>query len=160
MKTLKLFLPITVFIALFCIGCGNDTPVNNGNGPGNTDTSFTAYVIITPTGGTADTVYFTDRNLSTGSYSSSQNNTYCILNDTINSNSVSVTFAGSDIGNPAFTFGYISYSGGGLSDVTISGTVILYETVGGKIKGTFSGTFSDGTTSYQCSGVFTCKRTQ
>ena len=117
-------------------------------------------IILTPTGGSADTLYFTDRNLCTGSYSNSANNTYCILNDTVLHQSVSLTFDGNTTGSPAFTFGFLSYSGGSYNGSGVTGTVLLYEAIGGKIKGSFSGTFSDGTASYQGSGGFTVRRTQ
>lgn len=159
MKTLKLILPAVFLISLLLTGCGEDTPVTNSGGPNNSDTAFSSYVIITPAGGTSDTVYFTDRNLCRGSYSSSQNNTYCLLNDTISGNSSSVTFTGNSTGTPAFTFGYISYNGTGLNAVTVNGTVSLYGDIGGKIKGTFTGSYSDGTITYQCTGEFTVIRT-
>lgn len=150
---------VLVTVVIICAGCGSNS-VTNPNSPGSTDTSFVNYVIITPTGGSPDTLHFTDRNLCTGSFSSSQNNTYCLLNDTAQNSSVSLTFNGSSAGSPAFTFSYISNHGTGLTATTISGTVTLYETIGGKIKGTFTGTFSGGSTTYQCRGEFTVKRTQ
>lgn len=79
---------------------------------------------------------------------------------TVSSQSVSLTFDGKSTGSPAFTFGFLSYNGGNYSGSGITGTVSLYETVGGKIKGSFSGTFSDGTTTNQGSGKFTVYRTQ
>ncbi len=160
MKTLKLILPAALLITFFLYGCGTETPAPSSPGPGNTDTTFEAYIILTPAGGSADTLFFADRNLCSGSYSSSQNNTYCLLNDTLSGNSSSVTFNGNSTGIPTFTFGYISYNGNGLNAVTINGTVGLYEGVGGKIKGTFSGSYSDGTITYAVSGVFTVYRTQ
>ena len=146
-------------VVIICAGCGSNS-VTGPNSPGNADTSFVNYVIITPTGGTADTLHFTDRNLCTGSFSSSQNNTYCLLNDTTQNSSVSLTFNGSSTGSPAFTFSYISNHGSGLSAATISGTVTIYEAVGGKIKGTFAGSFSGGSVTYTCIGEFTVYRKQ
>lgn len=157
MKTLTIFLPAIFFTVLLLNGCGANNPITSSQN--NADTSFVNYVIITPSGGSPDTLYFTDRNLCTGSYSSSQNNTYCLMNDTASNSSSSVTFTGSSTGSPAFTFGYISYYGNGLSAGSITGTVSLYESTGGKIKGTFSGPYTAGSTTYQCSGVFTVYRT-
>ncbi len=157
MKKKILTLPVLLAL-LFLYGCGENNPVINNAGPNNTDTTFSSYVIITPSGGTADTLFFTDRNLCRGSYSSSQNNTYCLLNDTLSGNSSSVTFTGNTTGTPTFTFGYISYNGAGLSAVTVNGTVSIYGEVGGKIKGTFSGSYSDGVVTYVCDGVFTVTR--
>ncbi len=159
MKTLKTFLPIILFAALFFYHCGNNNPATN-NTPLNNDTTFVNYIIVTPAGGSSDTLFFTDRNLCRGSYSSAQNNTYCIMNDTASSQSVSVTFEGNAAGSPAFTFGFLSYMGGSYSATSITGSVSLYEAVGGKIKGTFSGMFTDGVTTYQCRGEFTVYRTQ
>lgn len=160
MKTLLLFLTGFIGTVFILAGCGNENPARPNTSPGNIDTAFSSYVIITPSGGIADTVYFIDRNQCRGSYSSSQNNTYCLLNDTAAGNSSSVSFTGSSTGSPAFTFGYISYNGNGLSAVSVTGTVTVYGEVGGKIKGTFSGSYSAGATSYQCSGEFTVIRTQ
>jgi len=50
--------------------------------------------------------------------------------------------------------------GGSFSGSGLTGSVILYESVGGKIKGTYTGSFSDGTTSYQVNAFFTVIRTQ
>ncbi len=159
MKTIKLFLP-ALFITLLFYSCGN-TPVTVPNPPGgNADTTFAAYIILSLGGSPVDTLYFTDRNLCTGSYSSSQNNTYCLLNDTLTSQSLSLTFAGNTTGSPAFTFSFLSYMSGSYNGSGITGAVTIYEAVGGKIKGTFAGTFSDGTTTYQGSGEFTVYRTQ
>lgn len=161
MKTLTLFISSgIIFISFFLCSCGNENPVVNSAGPNNTDTAFSSYVILTPAGGSADTLFFTDRNLCSGSYSSSQNNTYCLLNDTISNNSASVTFEGNSAGSPAFTFGYISYNGNGLNGTAISGIVTIYDAVGGKIKGTFSGTYTGSSITYQVNGEFTVKRTQ
>ncbi|MEO8513415.1 MAG: hypothetical protein ABI543_07645 [Ignavibacteria bacterium] len=160
MKNSLQLLTLSLFVAFILFGCGADTPVTNSGGPNNTDTTFEAYVIIAPVSGPADTLYFTDRNLCTGSYSNSANNTYCILNDTVSHQSVSLTFEGNTTGSPAFTFGFLSYLGGSYSGSGITGAVSLYEAVAGKIKGTFTGTFSDGSSSYQGRGVFTLKRTQ
>lgn len=159
---MKTLLAVSGFlvISLFFYSCGTNNPAANNPGPNNTDTTFSSYVIITPAGGTADTVYFTDRNQCRGSYSSSQNNTYCLLNDTASGNSSSISFTGNSAGTPAFTFGYISYNGNGLNAVTVNGTISLYGEVGGKIKGTFGGSYSDGTITYVCSGEFTVIRTQ
>lgn len=74
--------------------------------------------------------------------------------------SLSTSFTGNTTGNPAFTFGFLSYMGGSFNGSGINGSVILYENVGGKIKGTYAGTFSDGTTSYQVNAFFTVIRTQ
>lgn len=156
----QLLIISSLLITVFFVACGSNSPVNSVNGPGNTDTSFAAYVIITPTGGVPDTLFFTDRNFCSGSYSSSQNNTYCQIADTVTHNNSAVTFTGNTTGSPAFTFGDITYNGNGLTDTSISGTVTLYEAVGGKIKGTFSGTYTGGSIAYQVSGVFTVKRTQ
>lgn len=158
MKTLKLFLPLTLLMCIILCSCGNNNPATN-NAPINNDTSFVNYIIITPTGGSSDTLFFTDRNLCRGSYSGTQNNTYCIMNDTASSQSVSVTFDGNAAGSPAFTFGFLSYMGGSFTASSIAGSVSLYEAVGGKIKGKFNGTFSGGVTAYQCSGEFTVNRT-
>jgi hypothetical protein len=160
MKKRTLVLSAVLFtVVIICSGCSSNS-VTGPNSPGNTDTSFVNYVIITPTGGSTDTLRFTDRNLCTGSYSASQNNTYCLLNDTAQNSSVSLTFNGSGTGSPVFTFSYISYHGNGLSASTISGTVILYEAIGGKIKGTFSGSFLSGSVTYTGIGEFTVKRSQ
>lgn len=149
-----------LFISLFLFGCGTDTPITNSGGPNNTDTTFAAYIILSLGGSPVDTLRFTDRNLCTGSYSSSQNNTYFLLNDTLTSQSLSLTFAGNTTGSPAFTFSFLSYMSGSYNGSGITGAVTIYEAVGGKIKGTFAGTFSDGTTTYQGSGEFTVYRTQ
>ncbi len=159
MKTLKLFLPLTLLMCVILCNCGNNNLSTNST-PMNSDTSFVNYIIIIPTGGSPDTLFFTNRDLCRGSYSGTQNNTYCIMNDTALSQSVSVTFDGNAAGSPAFTFGFLSYMGGSYSATSITGSVSLYEAVGGKIKGTFSGTFSDGVTIYQCRGEFTVYRTQ
>lgn len=158
-KRIFILSAILVTVAIICAGCGSNS-VTSPNSPGSADTSFVNYVIITPTGGSADTLRFTDRNLCTGSYSSSQNNTYCLLNDTAQNSSVSLTFNGSSTGSPAFTFSYISYHGNGLSAATISGTVTLYEAIGGKIKGTFSGSFLSGSVTYVGIGEYTVYRKQ
>lgn len=160
MKTLKTFLPSMLFAALFFYHCGTENPAQNSGVPQGTDTIFTAYVILSLGGSAVDTLYFTDRNLCTGSYSSSLNTTYCILNDTAASQSISVSFTGNTTGNPAFTFGFLSYQGGSFNGSAITGSVTLYEGVGGKIKGTYTGSFSDGTTSYQVNAFFTVIRTQ
>lgn len=160
MKTIILFLSITLFTSILFYCCGTNPVVINNPPGGNADTTFSSYIILTPASGPADTLRFTDRNLCTGSYSSSQNNTYCLLNDTLTSQSLSLTFAGNTTGSPAFTFGFLSYMSGSYNGSGITGTVTIYEAVGGKIKGTFAGTFSDGTTSYQGRGVFTARRTQ
>ena len=157
MKTLIFFLPLILLFFLFLDGCGSNNPVTNPQN--NTDTSFVNYIIITPASGPSDTLHFTNRNQVTGSYSSSTNDTYCLLNDTVSSQSVSFTFNGNTAGSPAFTFGFLSYMSGSYSASAISGTVTLYETVGGKIKGTFSGTFTGGSASYQGRGEFTVFRT-
>lgn len=158
MKILKTFFPTMLIVSLLFYHCGTDNLVQNNGGPGNTDTTFSAYVILSLGGTAVDTLYFTDRNLCTGSYSSSQNNTYCLLNDTAASQSISVSFTGNTTGSPAFTFGFLSYQSGSFNGSGITGTVTLYEAVGGKIKGTYTGTFSDGITSYSVSAVFTITR--
>ena len=159
MLTLKYFLTI-ISISVLLYGCGTETPLQNNGGNNAGDTTFSAYVILKLGGTAVDTLYFTDRTLCTGSYSSSSNNTYCLLNDTSTSQSISASFTGNATGNPAFTFGFLSYMGGSFNGSGITGTVSLYESVGGKIKGTYSGTFSDGTTSYQVNAFFTVIRTQ
>ena len=159
MKTLKYYLTI-LFVSAAVYNCGTENVVNNPGGPGNTDTSFNAYVILSLGSSAVDTLYFTDRNLCIGSYSSSSNSTYCLLNDTAASQSISVSFTGNTTGNPAFTFGFLSYMGGSFNGSGITGSVTLYESVGGKIKGTYNGTFSDGTISYTVNAVITVTRTQ
>ncbi|MBZ0204131.1 MAG: hypothetical protein IT281_06775 [Ignavibacteria bacterium] len=159
MKTIKLFLPPALLMCVILCSCGNNNPVTNSTSQ-NIDTPFVNYIIVIPTGGSADTLYFTDRNLCRGSYSGTQNNTYCLMNDTATSQSVSVTFDGNAAGSPAFTFGFLSYMGGSFTATSITGSVSLYEAVGGKIKGSFSGTFTDGAATYQCRGEFTVNRTQ
>lgn len=159
MKTLKYYLTI-LFVSAAVYNCGTENVVNNPGGPGNTDTSFSAYIILSLGGSAVDTLYFTDRNLCTGSYSSSSNSTYCLLNDTSTSQSISASFTGNTTGNPVFTFGFLSYMSGSFNGSGITGSVTLFETVGGKIKGTYSGTFSDGTISYQVNAFFTVIRTQ
>jgi len=158
MKKIKIF--IIGISAILLYHCGSENPLVNSGGPGNTDTTFSAYVILSLGGTAVDTLYFTDRNLCTGSYSSASNNTYCLLNDTATSQSISASFTGNATGNPAFTFGFLSYMGGSFSGSGLTGSVILYESVGGKIKGTYTGSFSDGTTSYQVNAFFTVIRTQ
>lgn len=159
MKTSIIILPLLLLICIILSNCGNNT-VNSINSPNGADTNTVNYIIITPTGGSSDTLFFTNQNLCRGSFSSTQNNTYCLMNDTAASQSVSVTFDGNDSGSPAFTFGFLSYLGGSYTASVISGTVSLYEAIGGKIKGKFSGTFSAGAVTYQCRGEFTVKRTQ
>ena len=161
MKILKFYQPAILFITMLFYSCGSESPVtNNGGGQNNTDTVFSSYVILTPSGGSSDTIYFTDRSLCRGSYSSSQNNTYCLLNDTVSGSSASVTFEGGTTGSPAFTFGFISYNGESLSGSALSGTVSLYESIGGKIKGTHAGTYTGISNTYLVNAVFTVIRTQ
>lgn len=150
---------LILFSSVYLSACGED-PLRNNPQPNNTDTSFVAYVIVTPSGGTPDTLVFTDCNQCQGTYLIANNRTYVLLNDTASGINSSVSFEGNSIGSPAFTFGYITYNGNGLNASSVSGTIALYEAVGGKIKGTFSGIYSDGTTSYQCSGVFNVTRRQ
>jgi hypothetical protein len=159
MKYLK---QVTVLFlsSLFLYHCGNESPVQNNGGNNPEDTTFSSFIIISLGGTSVDTLYFTDRNLCTGSYSSSSNNTYCLLNDSASSQSISASFTGNTTGNPAFTFGFLSYAGGSFNGSGITGTVTIYESVGGKIKGTYTGTFSDGTISYQVNTFFTVIRTQ
>ena len=146
-----------LFSALIFFGCGNNS-ATGPNSPNSPDTSYVNYIILTPAGGVSDTLRFTDRSHTTGYYTSSSNSTYCLLNDTVNSQSVSLTFDGSTAGNPAFTFGFLSYNGGSYNASAISGSVSLYEAVGGKIKGAFSGTFAGGSVTYQGVGEFTAIR--
>ena len=159
MKTLKYYITILI-VSVAIYNCGTESVVNNPGGPGNTDTSFSAYVILSLGGSAVDTLYFADRNLCIGSYSSSSNSTYCLLNDTATSQSISASFTGNTTGNPAFTFGFLSYMGGSFNGSGITGSVTLYESVGGKIKGTYNGSFSDGSTNYQVNAFFTVIRTQ
>jgi len=160
MKKLKIFAPVITVITIVLCSCGGDTPLQNSGGNNSGDTTFSSYIILSLGGTAVDTLYFTDRNLCTGSYSSSSNSTYCLLNDTSTSQSISASFTGKTTGNPSFTFGFLSYMGGSFNGSGITGTVTLYESVGGKIKGTYNGTFSDGTTSYQVNAFFTVIRTQ
>ena len=151
---------IILISAIFLYHCGTETLLQNNGGNNSGDTTFSSYIILSLGGTAVDTLYFTDRNLCTGSYSSSSNNTYCLLNDTASSQSISASFTGNTTGNPAFTFGFLSYMAGSFTGSGITGSVTLYENVGGKIKGTYAGTFSDGTISYQVNGFFTVIRTQ
>lgn len=155
-----IFLQVTLFISIFFYSCGSITPSNPNPPPGNADTTFSSYIILTPASGPADTLHFTERTVCTGTYFTAQHNTYCLMRDTVTSQSLSLTFAGNTTGSPAFTFGFLSYMSGSYNGSGITGTVTIYEAVGGKIKGTFAGTFSDGTTSYQGRGVFTVRRIQ
>lgn len=159
MDNLK-FVLMLIFTAISVYNCGTETPLQNNGGNHSGDTTFSSYIILNLGGTAVDTLYFTDRNLRTGSYSSSSNNTYCLLNDTASSQSISVSFTGNTTGNPAFTFGFLSYAGGSFNGSGITGSVTMYENVGGKIKGSYTGTFSDGTISYQINAFFTVLRTQ
>lgn len=158
MKTLKYYITI-LFVSVAIYNCGTENVVNNPGGPGNTDTSFSAYVILSLGSSAVDTLYFTDRNLCIGSYSSSTNSTYCLLNDTATQQNISVSFPGNTTGSFVFTFGFMTYQGGSFNGSSITGTVSLYESVGGSIKGTYNGIFSDGTTTYNIIAVFTVRRT-
>lgn len=146
-------------ISFLLYHCGNESPAPSSPGNNIIDTAFNAYIILSTGSTPFDTVYFTDRNLCKGSYSSSQNNTYIILNDTLTSQSISVSFNGSSTGSPVFTFGYLSYAGGGYDGNGITGTISLYEAAGGKIKGIYSGVFADASASYTVNAYFTVKRT-
>ena len=158
-KLIQLLFAVCLII-MIAYGCGTDTPIQNNGGNNPVDTTFSSYVILSLGGTAVDTLFFTDRNSCTGSYSSSSNSTYCLLNDTSTSQSISASFTGNTTGNPAFTFGFLSYAGGSFNGSGITGSVALYESAGGKIKGTYNGTFSDGTTSYQVNAFFTVIRTQ
>jgi hypothetical protein len=161
MKTIKLFLSV-VFFAVMIYHCGNgDNPVTNNGGQGNnSDTTFRSFVILYTGSTPVDTLYFADRNLCIGQYNSSTNSTYCLLNDTASQQNISVSFPGNTTGSFVFTFGFLSYQGGSYNGSSITGTVSLYESVGGKIKGTYNGIFSDGSTTYNIIASFTVRRTQ
>ena len=162
MKTLKIFFPAAFLFMVFLSSCGEtDSPVNNNGGQGNnTDTTFSSFIILYTGGTPVDTLNFTDRNLCIGSYNSSTNSTYCLLNDTASQQNISVSFPGNTTGSFVFTFGFMTYQGGSFNGSSITGTVSLYESVGGKIKGTYNGIFSDGTTTYNIIASFTVRRTQ
>lgn len=160
MKTLKSFLPIIFFTGLLFYHCGTDNPAQNSGGPQGTDTTFQSFVIIYTGATPIDTLHFSDRNLCIGQYNGGSNSTYCLLNDTATQQNISVSFPGSATGTFIFTFGFMTYNGGSYNGSAITGTVSLYESIGGKIKGTYNGNFSDGTTTYQVIASFTVRRTQ
>lgn len=160
MKTLKIFFPLITAITIIVYSCGGDSPLQNSGGNNPVDTSFTAYVILYNGAVPVDTLHFNDRNLCIGSYSSSTNSTYCLLNDTATQQNISVSFPGNTTGSFVFTFGFMTYQGSSFNGSSITGTVSLYESVGGLIKGTYNGIFSDGTTTYNIIAVFTVRRTQ
>lgn len=152
---------IIILISIICIyHCGTETPLQNSGGNNPIDTTFKAYVILYTGGTPLDTLHFADRNLCTGSYSSANNSTYCLLNDTASQQNISVSFPGNTTGSFVFPFGFMTYMGGSFNGSSITGTVSLYESVGGLIKGTYNGIFSDGTTTYNIIAVFTVRRTQ
>ena len=140
--------------------CGEESPLQNSGGNNPVDTTFQAYVILYNGAIPVDTLHFNDRNLCIGSYSSSTNSTYCLLNDTTSQQNISVSFPGNTTGSFVFTFGFMTYQGGSFNGSSITGTVSLYESIGGSIKGTYNGIFSDGTTTYNIIAVFTVRRTQ
>lgn len=160
MKTIKLFIPVIMFAVIFINSCGNNTlnAPNNPQGPGPVSGN---YVIVTPAGGSADTLFFSDSNQCGGSYDISQNSTLIHLRDTTAGTFANARFEGNSTGSPAFLSGYVLYYGSNsLLSNSISGTVTTYDVIGGKIQGTFSGSYTGGSAAYQCSGVFTVKRTQ
>jgi len=160
MNIIKIFLPVIAAIPLLICACGGDSPQQNSGGNNPVDTTFAAYVILYNGATPVDTLNFSDRNLCIGSYSSSSNSTYCLLNDTASQQNISVSFPGNTTGSFVFTFGFMTYQGGSFNGSSITGTVSVYESVGGLIKGTYNGIFSDGTTTYNIIAVFTVRRTQ
>jgi len=160
MKILKLFLPFVAIMTIALCSCGGDNPQQNSGGNNPVDTTFAAYVILYNGPTPVDTLHFSDRNLCIGSYSSANNSTYCLLNDTASQHNISVSFLGNTSGSFVFTFGFMTYQGGSFNGSSITGTVSLYGSVGGLIKGTYNGIFSDGTTTFNIIAVFTVRRTQ
>ncbi len=160
MKILKIFAPVFTVLTIVLCSCGVDSPIQNSGGNNPVDTTFSAYVILYNGATPVDTLNFSDRNLCIGSYSSSSNSTYCLLNDTASQQNISVSFPGNTTGSFVFTFGFMTYQGGSYNGSSITGTVSLYESVGGLIKGTYNGIFSDGTTTYNVIASFTVRRTQ
>jgi hypothetical protein len=161
MKYKILFLPAYILIILFSYNCANNSSNNPMNpGGGSTDTAFQSFIILFTGSTPFDTLNFTDRNLCIGQYNSGSNSTYCLLNDTASQQNISVSFTGNNTGSPTFTFGFMTYQGGSYNGSAITGTVTIYEGVGGKIKGTYVGNFSNGTTTYGVRATFTVRRTQ